>query len=163
MKDEPIGKHLFRLWFGTSLAVSRKDYLRSGFGLMVLRCVGDALILIMAAGGAAVVSQWDPLFYLAPTILTRQAVIEPIMQNRSDAFPAALAMAIWALPFAWVGVSMSVRRARNAGLTPWLGLLFFVPLFNLLMIALLCALPHKPPKNPTKANADFSLRCWLAS
>ena len=51
---------------------------------------------------------------------------------------------------------MSVRRARNAGLTPWLGLLFFVPLINLLMIALLCALPHKPPKSPSKAKVDSS-------
>jgi uncharacterized membrane protein YhaH (DUF805 family) len=32
-----------------------------------------------------------------------------------------------ALPFVWIGISMSVRRAVDAGLPPLLGFLFLIP------------------------------------
>jgi hypothetical protein len=38
------------------------------------------------------------------------------------------------LPFLWIGATMSVRRAADAGASPWLGLGFLLPLVNYLLI-----------------------------
>src|SRR5437879_10228823 len=39
---------------------------------------------------------------------------------------------------------MTLRRAVDAGRSPWLALTFFVPLFNYLVMLALCALPTVP-------------------
>jgi uncharacterized membrane protein YhaH (DUF805 family) len=48
-----------------------------------------------------------------------------------------------ALPFIWVGLAMTVRRLRDAGLPTWLVVLFFAPFLNLAFFAVLCALPPR--------------------
>jgi hypothetical protein len=48
---------------------------------------------------------------------------------------------IWALPFLWIVVGMSVRRALDAGISPWHGLWVLVPFVNLLAMLILAALP----------------------
>ncbi len=53
------------------------------------------------------------------------------------------AMALFALPFMWVGVTMSVRRAVDAGQSAWLGLLFIVPIVNYLIMIALAVVPSK--------------------
>jgi uncharacterized membrane protein YhaH (DUF805 family) len=51
-----------------------------------------------------------------------------------------------ALPFIWVGIAMTLRRLRDAGLPVWLVVLFFAPFVNLLFFAALCLLPpHERP------------------
>ncbi len=45
------------------------------------------------------------------------------------------------IPFIWVGVTMTVKRLRDAGQPVWLVVLFFVPFINLLFLLMLCALP----------------------
>jgi hypothetical protein len=47
---------------------------------------------------------------------------------------------ILALPFIWLGVTLTVQRLRDAGQPLWLVVLFFVPVINLLFFFLLCAL-----------------------
>ena len=65
---------------------------------------------------------WSPLDYLLPSMTLR----EPKLRL----FPAWLivAMLLWSLPFLWIGACMTVRRALDAGRSPWLVILFFVPL-----------------------------------
>ena len=46
-----------------------------------------------------------------------------------------------ALPFLWIGVSMTMRRAADAGASPWIALLFFVPALNFVLMAVLSLLP----------------------
>jgi uncharacterized membrane protein YhaH (DUF805 family) len=53
------------------------------------------------------------------------------------------AMVLAALPFICIGVSMTVRRLRDAGRPLWLALLFFVPFVNLVLCLALCALPKR--------------------
>lgn len=48
-----------------------------------------------------------------------------------------------AMPFLWVGLSMTVRRLRDAGQPVWLVVLFFFPILNLLFFLLLCFLPSR--------------------
>lgn len=53
-----------------------------------------------------------------------------------------------AFPFIGVGIALTTRRLRDAGLPCWPILLFFVPFINLLFFALLSFLPSAKPKTP---------------
>ena len=48
------------------------------------------------------------------------------------------------IPFVVVGVIMTVRRLRDAGLSLWLAVLFFIPFVNLLFFGILSLLPSLP-------------------
>jgi uncharacterized membrane protein YhaH (DUF805 family) len=52
-------------------------------------------------------------------------------------------MLLVAMPFLWVGLSMTVRRLRDAGQPVWLVVFFFFPILNLLFFLLLCFLPPR--------------------
>jgi hypothetical protein len=74
-----------------------------------------------------------------------------------------LLLVLLAMPFLWVGVTMSVRRAADAGLSPWLGVGFLVPGINYGVIAALSAFPTKAaaswtpaPLRPYRAPGDGS-------
>ncbi|HKO92796.1 MAG TPA: SRPBCC family protein [Polyangiaceae bacterium] len=133
----PSALERIRAWsallFGFRQAVPRRTYLRVGLLLFALKYSVD---LALTAAFAA--HPLNPLAYANPLLSQRLAAIQP--------YPAWLPMLllVWALPFIWVGVSMSARRAVHAGQQPWLSLLFFVPILNYLLIALLCAAPQRP-------------------
>ena len=52
-------------------------------------------------------------------------------------------MVALSLPFVWLGVALTLRRLRSAGLPPSFILLFFVPLLNLLFFLCLCLVPDR--------------------
>jgi hypothetical protein len=54
-------------------------------------------------------------------------------------------MLAMALPFIWVGVVLTLRRLRAAGLPVWLVAFFFLPVVNLIFFALLSVLPSRLP------------------
>jgi hypothetical protein len=81
---------------------------------------------------------WSPAIYLTP--LGHGA--------RPDALGAAdhnylVTLVALALPFVVLGTWLTLRRLRSAGVSPWLVLLFFVPLLNLAFFTLLCILPPR--------------------
>ena len=118
---------------GVRALVSPGLYLRVGLGLGVAKYALD-LALIYAVTG-----KWlSPLAYLAPLATLRG----PLLNDAPDGLLVALV--VLTLPFAWVGASMSVRRARDAGLPAAAGLVFFVPLLNYLGFALLALAPSRP-------------------
>jgi hypothetical protein len=47
------------------------------------------------------------------------------------------------LPFVWIGIVLTLKRLRSAGLPSPLVVLFFVPFLNLLFFLLLCLLPER--------------------
>lgn len=53
------------------------------------------------------------------------------------------AMVALALPFVWIGVTLTMKRLRSANLPVELVALFFVPFVNLLFFLLLCLLPQR--------------------
>jgi Protein of unknown function (DUF805) len=81
---------------------------------------------------------WSPLDYLVPSITLRE--------SKLTAAPTWLvvAMVAWTLPFLWIGASMTLRRALDAGRSPWLVMLFFVPLVNYALMLVLAVLPSRP-------------------
>ena len=62
--------------------------------------------------------------------------------SRSDAKFLATMVAI-ALPFVWLGVAMTLKRLRSAGLAPGLVVFFFFPFVNLLFFLVLALWPEK--------------------
>lgn len=118
--------HLARFWWTFAVPVSRRDYLRHGVALIALKYAGDVALVAVAAGRL-----WTPADYLGS--------IPFLLATRLDGAPPWLmpALALWTLPFLWAGVTLSMRRALDAGWSAWVALLFFVPYLNYpLMLAL---------------------------
>jgi hypothetical protein len=63
-------------------------------------------------------------------------------------------MLVVSLPFLWIGVTMSVKRLRDAGQPLWLVILFFILVINLLFFIALCFLPSRGQVE-TKAGAPW--------
>jgi hypothetical protein len=114
-------------------SVNRREYLINGVLLAVVKYVVDVAIVYAASG-----TIWTPLHYFHP--------LTSLISARTEVVPQSVlaVLAAWALPFMWIGVSMSMRRALNAGLSAWLALLFFVPGVNYAFIAVMCVLPSRP-------------------
>lgn len=101
---------MLRLWFGFSDAVDRATYLRWGVVLMAAKYLIDGALVLAFTG-----SWWPPLQYPSPWYEMRTRGL-----HRLDA-GEVLALGAVTLPFFWIGVSMSVRRAADAGLPPRMG------------------------------------------
>ena len=147
-----MGGRWLRLWFGLRDGVSRSDYLVSGL------CLAAVKYLVELAVIQAVTGTWlTPLDMINPSLTARQRLLE-------DA-PAWLGWALfaWNLPFIWIALSMSMRRAVVAGLSPWLGLGAILPgIGPIVMIGLAVAGDRAPggwqPADPQRAATADSLR-----
>lgn len=121
---------ILSLWFGVAGSVGRAPYAASGFGLMAFKYGVEAFALWEIAG--EFLTPWQ---FLNPLHGTAEALL--------FAAPAwtAWAFLAWSAPFLWIAISMSVRRAANAGASPWLGMVILVPVFNLALMLVLCVAP----------------------
>jgi uncharacterized membrane protein YhaH (DUF805 family) len=130
-----------RLWFSLDEPVDRWAYVETGVILMVVKYGIDAFLVLLVAG-----QLWSPLDYLVPSLFMRTLKL-------GDA-PAWLlvAMVLWTLPFLWIGVSMSLRRALDAGGSPWLAFLFFVPLVNYSLMGFLALLPSRSLETASRSS-----------
>lgn len=124
---------------GVIVPVDRATYVRTGVSLMALKYAVEATTVFLTMG-----SFYSPLAFFSPILMFRA---EAVSSGGLNAIPPwmSLLYVLWNLPFIWVGVSMSVRRARDAGLPPWLGLLFFSPMINFLLMLALSITPSRPP------------------
>jgi uncharacterized membrane protein YhaH (DUF805 family) len=125
-----IRMQLARFWWTFDAPVSRHAYLRHGAGLVALKYAGDVLLVALAAGRF-----WTPADYVHS--------IPFLLATRLDGAPPWLmpALALWTLPFLWAGVTLTLRRALDAGRSAWLTLGFFVPYLNYLLMLVLCLAP----------------------
>jgi hypothetical protein len=122
-----------RLWFSLAEPVDRWTYFANGLLLMTLKYGCDAIAVFRATGRF-----WSPLGYLLPFGFLRTATLAGA--------PAWFlpALVLWTLPFLWIGVGMTLRRAVDAGRSPWLSLAFFVPLLNYVVMLALSVAPTAP-------------------
>ncbi len=118
------------LLFGVRAAVTRREYVTAGVLLFALKYAVD---LALSIGFAE--HPLGPVAYFNPVLSQRLQALG----QYPDALPPV--MLAWALPFIWIGVSMSARRAVDAGRSVWWSLVFFVPVLNYLLIAGLSAAP----------------------
>jgi uncharacterized membrane protein YhaH (DUF805 family) len=85
-----------------------------------------------------VTGRWlTPLDYFNPFLTARLSAV-------GGSNPLTAALIAWTLPFLWIGVSMTMRRAEDAGRSPFLALLYFLPLVNYATMLILCVLPSRP-------------------
>ncbi len=122
----------FALLFGLRMRVSRAPYIRWGLSLAVFKFAIDTAVV-----GAFTHKMWSPMGYVVPSLILRT-------QATGDA-PGGMyvLLSLLALPFLWIGLSMSVRRAADAGLSPWFGTLFVFPVVNYAVIAYLSFAPSR--------------------
>ncbi len=113
-------------WAGT---MKRGPYGLWGLGLLILKYNLDRFLATMVFHRT-----WHPLDYILPGNLFEQDL------------QFCAWMVVIGLPFAWVGVVLTLRRLRDAGLPLYLVVLFFVPVVNLVFFILLCALPSRELK-----------------
>ena len=110
-----------RLWFLLRDPVGRREYALTGFGLMAFKYVAEFLVVRQLTGHV-----YTLLDFVNPLISAR----EKFADGAPEWF--GLAWVVWALPFLWIAVGMSVRRALDAGISPWHGLWVLVPFVNLI-------------------------------
>src|SRR5262245_47998927 len=102
---------------------------------MIFKYVVDAAVIGLVLGRF-----WTPLDYLGlPSIAVRSRTLG----EKPDWL--LLGLALWTLPFIWIGVAMTLRRAVDAGRSAWLCLLFFVPIGNYVLMLVLSGLPTREP------------------
>ena len=70
---------------------------------------------------------------------------------------------LWTLPFLWVSVTMSVRRAADAGKSPWLGLVVLVPLVNLIFMLAMCVVPSAQGETWSTGRRAPTSEDWMRS
>src|ERR1700687_6040825 len=131
---------MLRTLFGFSTPVSRRTYAATGLTLAALKYGVDAFLIYMVTA-----RRWSPVEFLLPVHSSTRAV--PL-----DPPWLFWTLAIWTLPFIWIGASMTLRRAYDAGWSPWLGLGFFIPILNYLLMLTLCVVPSRERAIQTTGN-----------
>ncbi|MBY0316692.1 MAG: hypothetical protein K2Q26_14305, partial [Bdellovibrionales bacterium] len=125
---------IFKFLFGLNEPVNRRRYIQWGFGLMAIKYLGELVLYYLFSNNYLM-----PWQFLNPVYTQRY----PGNLAYADSNLFLFLVALWTLPFLWIGVSMSMRRAINAGLSPWSGLFFFVPIVNFVAMGYLAYLPSK--------------------
>jgi uncharacterized membrane protein YhaH (DUF805 family) len=118
--------------FGLQGCVGGLQYAMVGFGLCLLKYMVELGAIYGATG--LFLTPWD---FVSPFLASRERYLV--------AGPDWLGVAwlIWTLPFLWIGVCMSIRRALDAGCSPWIGLIILIPFANVFGMILLAVVPSK--------------------
>ena len=120
--------------------VTRSRYVVWGILLMVLKYAFEANVIAELSNGF-----YSPLDFLNPLYSPRRFLL--------DGGPGwfGLAWMAWTIPFVAFAVLWSVYRAIDAGWSPWLGLIIFVPFVNFLLMATLACVPSTADRRATSS------------
>lgn len=140
-------KRYFRLWFTFQDRIDRRTYFLSGLFLVALKYAGDSVLVWTGTG-----QRWDPFEY--------QSSMLRLMSGPLKDAPAwaLIGLIVWSIPFLWIGISMSMRRALDAGITAWVALLFFVPGLKYVLMAVLCLAPSRAPQTPAEPPRPYEAK-----
>src|SRR5258708_1673431 len=105
-----------------SRTISRSNYLVAGVALAIVKFAVDWTIATQLFD-----QPWKPWNYLIWPGDHVVRIFDLPVQERAF----SLEMLFVSLPFIWIGITLTVRRLRDAGLPLWLVVLFFVPVLNL--------------------------------
>ena len=119
--------------FGVKGRVSRREYLTAGLVLMAFKYVIDATAIYLVTHVL-----WTPLDYLFPLLGSHGAKVGslPVWLQ--------LTLLVWTLVFVWIGVTLMMRRALDAGRSPAWCAAFFIPILNYAAMLWLATLPSAP-------------------
>jgi len=123
-------------WQGT---VSRGTYAFVGVTLFAIKHNIDRLVATAVFGRQfTIFNYWIP-----PTDAIR-------VDNLSASDARFLTtMVLMSIPFVWIGLSLTVRRLRSAGIPLGFVALFFAPFLNLVFFAVLCFVPNRDASHVT--------------
>lgn len=149
-----LGLHrLFSIWFGYD-RLDRKTYILSIITLIALHLALQSASIALLTGKLV-----GPL-----------VVLSPLLSTRITAAPALSGVSLFLnyllyLPVIWAGTSMSIRRAVDAGLSPWLGCFYLVPLVNVVIVVVLGLVPTSEvgPPDDDDATPQHSFRDLVVS
>ena len=110
--------------------MSRTEYATVG----ILLSLGKYLIELTTIASMSGLF-YTPLDFVSPFLESREKFLN------SMPLWAGWAWLLWTMPFLWIGVGMSLRRALDAGISPWFGLSILVPFANLPSMLVLAVLP----------------------
>ena len=108
----------------------RGPYLAIGAALMVAKVGVDSIVFAL----------WHralmPAFYVSPLATS-------LWTDAGELDPMMIAVFAGSVPFMVVGVVLTLRRLRDAGLPRWLAVLFFAPFAKFLFFAVCAAVPTR--------------------
>jgi uncharacterized membrane protein YhaH (DUF805 family) len=126
--------------------LGRGDYAKWGLLLFAIKYNLDRLL-----AGAVFGATWYPWSYLlGPRTM-------PDAGHASFSAGLLLALLLLSLPFIFWGVSLTLRRLRDAGWPAVLLVFFFVPFVNLALFAFLCV---QPTKSSTGESPEAPVSWW---
>ncbi|NUO47516.1 MAG: DUF805 domain-containing protein [Polyangiaceae bacterium] len=121
-------------WFakcvGVRGLVSRREYVVAGVVLFLAKYLIEAIVLHQSGEG-----------WLEPTRFLLPYLAGPIRFVGQGDSTLVYWLAFASLPFLWIGTSMSVRRAVDAGWPAWIGFLFMVPVVHYVVLLALALKP----------------------
>jgi uncharacterized membrane protein YhaH (DUF805 family) len=129
-------------WEGT---ISRGEYAAVGIGALVVKFLVDWSVAL-----GVFHRNWMPWSYWLFPMRSQTAAMATKTLGTNDAVFAVTMLAI-AVPFIWLGVTLTVQRLRDAGQPLWLTVLFFVPIVNTLFFLLLCVVDSHPREEVEQA------------
>ncbi len=100
--------------------------------------------------------RWELFNYWIPPT---RAVRITSLSSGDQTFLASLLLI--SIPFIWVGVVLTLRRLRDAGLPLALVVVFFLPVVNLVFFALLCVVPSRLPEGFEALDSGGRVRSFL--
>jgi uncharacterized membrane protein YhaH (DUF805 family) len=114
---------------------------------MLLKYAVEALVIGLTTG-----ELYTPVDFFNPLLSGRERF--------TSAAPTWLGMTLvlWTLPFVWIAVSMSIRRCRDAGLTPWVGMVMLVPILNFAGMLFLAVMPASSERKQAGVDNDLELQ-----
>jgi uncharacterized membrane protein YhaH (DUF805 family) len=129
----------FWTWDGR---IRRGRYLATGLILFALKHNLDRLIAFAFGYPWSPVSYWVFVDRYDDGVLGSRYGIAQM--NPGDAL-FYVVLLVFAIPFIWIGIVLTIRRLRDAGLPLWLVMLFFVPFLNVIFFMILVAIPSREP------------------
>lgn len=124
--------------------LNRRDYILWGLLLFALKYNLDRIVSL---------GIFDRNWYIIDYFVLPDRISEADMAY--DEFNFYIALLASSLPFIFLGTILTVKRLRNASLSRWLVLLFFLPFLNIVFFIILSAIPERSIK-PT--NESFLRR-----
>ncbi len=131
--------------FGFEGRVRRTQYVVAGILLFFAKYAIDLAIAMRWK------QPWTVLAYVSPRL-------NPVWSGAEPKVGFVAMLFLFAIPFAWMGVSLSVRRLRDMGVHPFWSGLFFLPFLHFAFFFVLAIAPSRAAPESAPSDAPDAYR-----
>ena len=143
-------------WWDYRRPLDRASYLGIGVVLMLLKYGVECSAIWLLTNRV-----YTPLAFVNPLASSRRQFVEGGPEGLTALW------LVWTLPFVAIAVTLTIRRAIDAGKSPWWGLAILVPVLNFSVMAVLSIVPttqaQAVPAPPSRKSAGADDRMPIAS